>query len=144
MRAQAPFSSCQQLVALSVEHNTFNGVIPPALFVNPMLHFISLEHNLLSGTIPSEIGHATCLQKAWLGNNKLEGSIPQTLKSCRMLHSFGVEHNNLSGIFESKSLRESCPLLVEVVLEGNNLAYPEAVESAEENEFWRRRSSAAI
>lgn len=104
--------TCRQLVSLSVEHNTFDGSIPPELFANPKLHFISLEHNALTGTIPDTIGNCVCLQKVWLGNNNLVGTIPKTLSNCKMLHSFGVEHNQMSGVFESEMFRTSCPLLV--------------------------------
>ncbi|AQK53675.1 LRR receptor-like serine/threonine-protein kinase EFR [Zea mays] len=94
----ASLSNCSKLFYLSLDSNSFRGVLPPSIVnLSSTMQKLHLSHNGFHGAIPTDIRKLSSLTILTLRGNLLTGSIPPSIGE---LHSLGVldlSENNISG-----------------------------------------------
>ncbi|KAM4119429.1 hypothetical protein ACJW30_03G058500 [Castanea mollissima] len=104
------FERYQNLVALSIQQNSFKGQIPRSIGKLQKLQRLMVHENLFSGEIPDIFSNITQLYllnmgnnyfpicTLWqLANNSLIGSLPENFGNLRQLKFMDVYRNQLSG-----------------------------------------------
>ena len=87
----------ERVIALNLQGNRLNGVIPPSLGDLTELSFLRLDDNQLSGAIPSSLGNLTKLSILSFWGNQLSGGIPSSLGNLTELSDLWLCENQLSG-----------------------------------------------
>ncbi|KAJ0837243.1 putative protein kinase RLK-Pelle-LRR-XII-1 family [Helianthus annuus] len=85
------------LRVISIENNTFNGVIPPQLGNLVRLQQLYLMNNSFEGQVPASLSNCTRLKDLWLSYNKLGGKFPHHLSSLVNLMNITFHNNNFTG-----------------------------------------------
>ncbi|GES79072.1 LRR receptor-like serine/threonine-protein kinase ERECTA [Rhizophagus clarus] len=84
------------LANLSIQQNTFTGVIPPSLAQCDKLQIINLAFNSFTGSIPAELSTLNDLGFLTLSGNKLTGNIPDSLGNLKFIR-LDLNNNLLTG-----------------------------------------------
>ena len=89
--------NCIVLVLLSLDNNSFEGVIPRSLANIKGLIKLDLSMNKFFGNIPDALGNIGNLQELYLAHNNLSGPIPLVLQNLTSLSVLDISFNNLQG-----------------------------------------------
>ncbi|KAK4596286.1 hypothetical protein RGQ29_014362 [Quercus rubra] len=106
----AGFERYQNLVALSIQQNSFRGQIPKSIGKLQKLEKLHVYENLFSGEIPDNFSNLTRLFELYMGNNQLSGRIPMSIATCQLLEKLVLAGTAVNGsipmqIFELPQLR---------------------------------------
>ncbi|XP_027185080.1 probable LRR receptor-like serine/threonine-protein kinase At3g47570 [Coffea eugenioides] len=89
-------AKCQYLVALSLDGNPLNGIIPDSVSnLSTSLEELNAANCKIKGSIPDGIGNLRSLILLDLSNNKLNGSLPATIKDLQKLQYMDLSMNKL-------------------------------------------------
>nr|XP_027083768.1 LRR receptor-like serine/threonine-protein kinase EFR [Coffea arabica] len=110
----------QRVIALTLRHKHFSGIISPHVGNISFMRLIHLEENQFHGEIPQEFGRLFRLRVLNLSNNALGGKIPANLSYCSELINICLQRNKLEGKIPIDQL-SSLKKLERLVLFVNNL-----------------------
>ncbi|KAI7736503.1 hypothetical protein M8C21_000487, partial [Ambrosia artemisiifolia] len=107
------------VIAISLEGQDLDGVLPPSLAKLPYIKTINLARNYLNGTIPPEWA-STKLEFLSVCVNRLSGRIPAYLGNITSLVYLSLESNMFSGSVPAEL--GNLENLVNLILKSNNLS----------------------
>ncbi|KAL6554225.1 Phytosulfokine receptor 2 [Orobanche minor] len=89
--------SISSLEQLSISGNNFSGSISPNISKLSKLKILILSSNRFSGVFPNAFGNLTRLEQFDAQSNSFSGSLPSTLALCSKLYMLDFRNNSLSG-----------------------------------------------
>ncbi|XP_021740431.1 receptor-like protein 12 [Chenopodium quinoa] len=116
-------NSNSRLMALNLQMNKLNGIIPTKFSECDSLEYLDLSDNQSEGVVPNSLSRCKSLNVLYLGNNKLEGTFPSWLDSLPRLQVLNLRYNNFHGpLITSTKHDQLFPELQILDLSNNNFS----------------------
>ncbi|XP_051177405.1 uncharacterized protein [Lolium perenne] len=116
------FKKLKKLQVLKLWDNSISGNLEDILNILPAneLQALYLDNNNLTGSIPAQIDQFSSLSKLQLSNNKISGEIPVGIRELKNLTELWLDSNNLNGTLTQDHFTNLTSLQV-LWLSGNSI-----------------------